>query len=137
MIYKLESPDQAHALMQTLWPRVKEALQSGKQFDLDIRPTSKTREQEKKYHSMIGDIAKQAQHLGSKWDAESWKRFLVWQFAKDTGLTEGKFVPSLDGLGIVQLGLQTRKFTKEQAIEFVEWLTAWAAQNGVELHEPK
>ena len=137
MIYKLESPDQAHALMQTLWPRVKEALQSGKQFDLDIRPASKTREQEKKYHSMIGDIAKQAQHLGSKWDAESWKRLLVDQFCRENDIKTGSIIPNLSGDGIVQLGFQTRNFTKEQAIEFVEWLTAWAAQNGVELHEPK
>jgi len=34
----------------------------------------------------------------------------------------------------VQLGFQTRKFTKEQASEFVEWLYAWSAENGV-LHE--
>jgi hypothetical protein len=36
---------------------------------------------------------------------------------------------------VVQLGQQTRKFTKEQASEFVEFLQAWAANNGVELNE--
>jgi hypothetical protein len=43
------------------------------------------------------------------------------------------FAPSLDGTGIVQLGIQTRDFTKEQASEFVEFLQSWAAQNGVTL----
>jgi hypothetical protein len=43
-------------------------------------------------------------------------------------------MPNLSGDGIVQLGFQTRKFTKEQASEFVEWLYAWSAENGV-LHE--
>jgi hypothetical protein len=135
VIYKLENPEQAHALMQTLWPKVKEALQAGKQFDLEVRPASKTREQEKKYHSMIGDIAKQAQHLGSKWDLESWKRLLVDAYCKETQIKTLMVIPNLAGDGIIQLGFQTRKFTKEQAIEFVEWLTAWAANNGVQLND--
>ena len=65
---------------------------------------------------------------------EDWKRLLVDQFIKDmNGLGASKIIPSLDGEGIIQLGFQTRKFTKEQASEFVEWLYAWGAANGVEL----
>lgn len=117
--------------MNSVWPKVKEALASGKQLTLEIKAANKSREQEEKYHAMIGEIAKQAQHLGAKWDAESWKRLLVWQFCNDTGMDAGKIIPSLDGSGIVQLGQQTRKFTKEQASEFVEWLHAWGAEHGV------
>jgi hypothetical protein len=73
--------------------------------------------------------------LGSKWDAESWKRLLVWQFCKDKQIDAGKIVPSLDMTGVVQLGQQTRKFTKEQASEFVEFLLSWCAENGIELKE--
>jgi hypothetical protein len=94
--------------------------------------TPKSREQEKMYHALIGDIARQATHLGAKWDAEDWKRFLIWQYSKDSGMSTGRFVQSLDGTGIVQLGLQSRKFSKEEATEFVEWLLAWSAQNGIE-----
>lgn len=117
--------------MNSVWPKVKEALASGKQLTLEIKAANKSRDQEEKYHAMIGEIAKQAQHLGAKWDAESWKRLLVWQFCNDTGMDAGKIIPSLDGSGIVQLGQQTRKFTKEQASEFVEWLNAWGAEHGV------
>ena len=120
--------------MQNLWPKVKEALQTGKQYDMEIKPISKTREQEKHYHAIIGDIAKQAQHLGSKWDAESWKRLLVDAYCKENGIKSGSVIPNLAGDGIIQLGFQTRKFNKEQATEFVEWLIAWAAQNGVEIN---
>jgi hypothetical protein len=52
---------------------------------------------------------------------------------RETEDKQGKIVPNLDGTGIVQLGLQTRKFTKEQASEFVEWLYAWSANNGIDL----
>ena len=116
--------------MTSLWPKVLVALET-KQLSLEIKDALKSRDQEEKYHAMIGEIAKQAIHMGAKWDAEDWKRLLVWQFCKDSGLNEGRILPSLDGTGIVQLGQQTRKFTKEQASEFVEWLHAWGAENGV------
>jgi len=124
--------DNATALMASIWPKVKEALASGKKLTLEIKDTAKSREQEEKYHAMLGEIAKQAQHLGAKWDAEDWKRLLVDQFIKDmNGVGGSKIIPSLDGTGIIQLGFQTRKFTKEQATEFVEFLLAWGAEHGI------
>jgi NinB protein len=130
----LTDKQQAVSLLRNLWPKVTEALDAGKELVLEIKAANKSRDQEEKYHAMIGEIAQQAQHLGSKWDAESWKRLLVDQFCKDIGLKTGVVIPNLSGDGIVQLGYQTRKFTKEQASQFVEWLYAWSAENGV-LHE--
>jgi len=135
MRYDLIDQQQASALMNSLWPKVKSALAAGRKLTLEVKDASKSREQEEKYHAIIGDIAKQAQHMGSKWDAESWKRLLVWQFCKDKQIDAGRIVPSLDMTGVVQLGQQTRKFTKEQASEFVEFLLAWCANNGIELKE--
>jgi len=120
--------------MFTLWPKMLTALNAGKPLVMEIKAADKSRDQEQKYHAMISEIATQAQHMGSKWDAESWKRLLVDQFCKDIGLKTGVVMPNLSGDGIVQLGFQTRKFTKEQASEFVEWLYAWSAEHGV-LHE--
>jgi len=138
MRYDLDSYEQAQALMSNLWPKVREALVYGKKLTLEIKQQSKSREQEEKYHAIIGDIAKQAQHLGAKWDTEDWKRLLVDQFIKDmNGVGGSKIIPNLDGTGIVQLGFQTRKFTKEQASMFVEFLLAWCADNGIELKEEK
>jgi hypothetical protein len=132
--YQLTNESQAKTLMVTLWPKVLTALNAGKPLVIEIKAADKSRDQEQKYHAMISEIATQAQHMGSKWDAESWKRLLVDQFCKDIGLKTGVVMPNLSGDGIVQLGFQTRKFTKEQASEFVEWLYAWSAENGV-LHE--
>lgn len=123
--------DNATAVMGSVWPKVKEALQAGKQLTLEIKQVNKSRDQEEKYHAMIGEIAKQAQHLGAKWDAESWKRLLVDQFCRENDIKTGVVIPNLSGDGIVQLGFQTRKFTKEQASEFVEWLNAWGAKHGI------
>jgi hypothetical protein len=131
MIFHLHTAEQASTLMASIWPKVKENLKAGKQLRMEIKAESKSRDQEEKYHAMLGEIATQAQHLGAKWSTEDWKRLLVDLFAKETGLQGGKIIPSLDGQGIVQLGLQTRNFTKEQAMEFITFLEAWGASNGI------
>lgn len=113
---------------------MKELIKVGKQFTLEIKPINKSREQEEKYHAMIGEIAKQAQHMGAKWDAETWKRLLVDKYVREIGL-HSQIMANLDGNGLVQLGFQTRNFTKEQASEFVEWLHSWGANNGITFTE--
>ena len=135
MKYDLDNEAQALALMRSLWPKIKDALNAGRQLTLEINPAFKSRPQEEKYHAIIGDIAKQAQHMGAKWSAEDWKRLLVQEFCRQAGLESGQIIPNLAGDGIVQLGRQTRKFTKEQASEFVEFLLAWSAENGVTINE--
>lgn len=134
MRYDLIDQQQASALMHNLWPKVKAALAAGRKLTLEVKDASKSREQEEKYHAIIGDIAKQAQHMGSKWDAETWKRLLCDKFVREIGLSS-QIMANLDGNGLVQLGFQTRKFTKEQASEFVEFLLAWCADNGIELND--
>ncbi len=134
MKYDLDSQEQATALMQSLWPKVKAALAAGRKLTLEVKDASKSREQERLYHELIGQVAKQAQHMGAKWDAETWKRLLVDKYCRETGLNS-QIMANLDNDGLVQLGFQTRKFTKEQASEFVEFLLAWCAENGIELKE--
>ena len=131
MRFDLTNETQAKGLMVNLWPKVLTALSAGKQLTLEIKTANRSCQQNAKYHAMIDEIAQQAQHLGSKWDAESWKRLLVDQFLKDSGQKTGVVIPNLAGDGIVQLGMQTRDFTKEQASEFVEWLFAWGAEHGI------
>lgn len=131
MIFRLQNSEQASALMAKVWPKVKDSLKAGKELRMEIKENSRSDEQNAKYHAMLSEIANQAKHLGAKWDAESWKRFLVYEFCKQLGLPQGQIVPSLDGSGIVQLGLQTRDFSKERAGEFIEFLEAWAADKEI------
>jgi len=135
MRYDLDNPEQATTLMQSLWPKVKAALAAGRKLTLEVKDASKSREQEKKYHAILNEIAQQAQHMGAKWDADDWKRLLVDKFLRETGFKDSPIIPNLDGTGIVQLGFQTRNFSKEHASEFVEFLLAWCANNGIELNE--
>ena len=135
MRYNLDDQAQATSLMKHLWPKVKDALSAGRKLTLEIKPASKSRDQEEKYHAIIGDIAKQAQHMGAKWSADDWKRLLVDKFMRENCHSDATVIPNLDLTGIVQLGFQTRKFTKEQASEFVAFLICWCDQNGIELND--
>lgn len=131
----LKNRQQAHQVILQAYETIKEQLQAGKSLVLTLTEESKSREQEQKYHAMIGEIAKQAQHLGAKWDSEDWKRLLVQKFCKEYALAGGRIIPNLDGDGIVQLDHQTRKFTKEQGSQFIEWLHAWGADHDIVFKE--
>lgn len=106
----------------------------------------KTREQEERYHAMLGDIARQCRHLNERFDPDSWKRLCVDLFRKesmsDPRLADYwrrhgfRLVPSLDGSGLVVLGEQTRKFPKYVATAFIEWLFSFGAEKGVEWTDP-
>lgn len=131
----LRNDQQSLSQMRQLWLKIKAALESGNTLVVQVEKETRSLDQNAMYHAIINQIAKQAQHLGSTWDTESWKRLLVDAYTNEIGQSSGKVIPNLAGDGIVQLGLQTRKFTKHQASEFTEWLMAWAAQNGVVLDE--
>lgn len=110
-------------------------------YHIKIVEPVKKREQEEKYHCMIGEIAKVAEHLGRKWDADDMKRLLVDEFSEEmrsagTPLhNDGSVTPSLDGRRIVQLGIQTRDFYVKEAAQFIEFLYAFGSERGVIFNE--
>ena len=119
--------------MREVWPKVTEQLQTGKKLYCEFREWNRSREQERHFHAIIRHIAREAEHLGAKWSAEDWKRFLVDQFSRENPRegTAGRIVPSLDGTGVVQLGEQTSHFTVSRASEFISWLESWATEKGI------
>lgn len=103
---------------------------------------SKTREQEERYHAMIGDISKQYDHFGQKWNSTDMKRILVDAFKRDTAndpdlmpewakMGEVRMAPCIGGGGFVVLGDQTRNFSRKLGSAFIEWLFAFGAENGI------
>jgi len=135
MKFYLDDEQQGLAAFRNAWSKCLNGLKVGKQFQVEIKYKQRSNEQNEKFHAIIGDIAKQAQHMGYKWDAESWKRLMVDKYLRETGFMNSPIIPNLDGTGIIQLGFQTRKFSKEQASEFVEFLLAWCADNGITINE--
>ena len=99
---------------------------------------TKTRDQEERYHAMIGDIARQWQFMGRRWHQDDMKRLMVDAFAhamRQAGTPlhhDGRVVPSIDGERVVQLGVQTSKFHKREASEFIEYLFAFGGEHGIQ-----
>lgn len=107
-----------------------------------ISEPAKRRIQEERYHAMLGDIAKQVEFFGQKRDDETTKRLLIDAFARirkeeNRPLAgHGAVLPSLDGMGVVQLGVQSRAFSKDDASEFIEYLFAFGAEHSVIWSDP-
>lgn len=109
-----------------------------------VSEPTKRRIQEERYHAMIGDIARQCTHVGRQWDAESWKRILVDEFAEQMRAAGSPLhhdgasavTPSIDGRRVVQLGLQTRVFYVKEAAAFIEFLFSFGADRDVMWSEP-
>ena len=128
----LHSPQQAHLVLKDLWPKIKETLQAGNQLRLEIKKAKRSTNQNALFHALFNKISLEMAKVGSKWVADDWKRLLIDQWAFETGRKIGKVAPSLDGERVVQLGLQSHKFTKEEGSEFIEWLMCWMADKGIE-----
>lgn len=103
-----------------------------------VSDPAKSREQEEKYHAIIGEIAEVERLYGKKLPAESWKRLLIDAFKHatkdDPALRDewAKFgsmelLPALNHPGFVAVGEQSRKFSKKLASAFIEWLLAFQA----------
>src|ERR1700758_3544195 len=136
------TPQNARAKFEAAWKHAQAALDEGGLFELVIRRSLKSRDQEEHYHALIGDIAKQYRHFGREWDTEDMKRLLVDAFKYDTkndpDLSElwermGNLhmVPAIGRDGFVALGEQTRKFPVRLAAGFITWLYAFGADKGV------
>jgi hypothetical protein len=132
MIFTLHNSQQAHTVLKDLWPKIKETLQAGKQLRLEVKKTSRSTDQNALFHALFNKISLEMAKVGSKWIADDWKRLLIDQWAHETNRKIGKVAPSLDGERVVQLGLQSHKFTVEEGSEFIEWLMAWMAEKGIE-----
>lgn len=117
-------------------------------YVVTISEQVKSRLQEERYHAMIGDIAKQWLFHGRYWDPEDMKRLLIDQFRRDTvrdpdyaelwkEMGQIDMAPSIDGTGVVALGVQSRRFPKRLAIVFIDWLDAFGSEREVQWTDPK
>jgi hypothetical protein len=111
-------------------------------YVITFSEATKKRIQEEKYHAQIGDIARQTDYAGKRWDADDMKRILIDEFADDmrnagTPLhNDGRLIPSENGRRVIQLGIQSREFYVKEASQFIEFLFAWGADRSVEWTDP-
>lgn len=93
----------------------------------------RTLDQNAKFHAICDDVARQATYMGRKLDAPSWKALFVSGHAIATK-QGGEVLPGLEG-EFVAIRESTAKMGKKRASSLLEYVLAWCAENGVELHD--
>jgi hypothetical protein len=136
------------SVMVHAWQLVSSAAKAGDLILILAKP-DKTREQEKRYHSLLGEISKQVvfeepglrtrlrSPESKRYPPEVWKALLVDEFEQERALMgeplrkPGRVVLSLDGHRMVSLRPSTRDFSRKEASDFIEFLYAWGSEMGV------
>ena len=118
-------PVQAHAAMnKTIWPALKSALMAKHRMVLEIKPATRSLEQNSRLWAMLDEISDQVDWYGRKLTAEEWKHVFT------AALKKQDVVPGLDG-GFVVLGTSTSKMTKSEMSDLQTLMEAFGAEKGV------
>jgi len=98
-------------------------------FVVEIKPPSRSLEQNARLWSMLNEIAAQVEWYGRKLDSESWKHIF------SSSLRKMDVVPNLDGTGFVALGLSTSKMSKRELSDLMELISAFGAEHDVKFSD--
>ena len=121
---------------------------------IEVKKWNKSRDQEKKYHAMLNDFAKQVtfnENRGTvvpingrkkKYSLLIWKALLIEQFAiEKEALGEplsnpGETILSLDGMRMITIRPSTTKLLINEASDFIEYLYQQGSEMGIRWSEP-
>ena len=117
-------------VMTLAWDVVGKLLEAHESICIEVREKHRTLEQNAKLHAMLSDIAQQATYQGDRMDIDGWKNLFV---SGHTIATKEpyKLVMGLEG-ELVNVRERTSKMGVRRSASLIEYVGAWAAENGVE-----
>ena len=104
--------------------RFAESLGYGKPYVVEVKPLTRTIQQNDLMWALLTEISNQVVWHGQKLTPENWKDVLT------AALKRQAVVPGIDG-GFVVLGQRTSKMSVKELNEVIELAYAFGAQNGV------
>lgn len=111
--------------------RFAESLGYGKSYVVEVKPFTRTIEQNKILWAMLTDISEQVNWHGNKLSSEDWKHIF------SAALSQQRVVPNIDGNGFVVLGKSTSKMSVAEMSDMIELIQAFGAERGVKFNESK
>ena len=118
-------PVQAHKAMKSqIWPQLKAALMAGHRMVLEVKPQTRSLEQNSRLWALLTDISEQVEWYGRKLSPDDWKNVFT------ASLKKQDVVPGLDG-GFVVLGVSTSKMTKAEMSDLQTLMEAFGVEKGV------
>ena len=127
MTIRLWEPAQAHKQLMHAWAEcIKPMLVGGHRLVMEVKPETRSSEQNRRLWAMLTDVSSQVDWYGQKLSPEDWKHIFT------ASLKKTRAVPGIDG-GIVVLGQSTSRMTKAEMCDLQTLIEAFAAERGVML----
>lgn len=100
-----------------------------KSFVVEVKPLTRTLEQNKKLWATLTDVSEQVNWHGQKLTPEDWKHVF------SAALNQQRVVPNIDSTGFVVLGQSTSKMTVRQMADMIELINAFGSERNVDFKE--
>lgn len=100
-----------------------------KAYAVEVRPLTRTIEQNSKLWAFLGEISAQVNWHGHKLSSEDWKHIF------SAAMNQQRVVPNIDSTGFVVLGKSTSKMSVAEMMDMIELIHAFGAQHGVKFKE--
>lgn len=127
------APEQAlRAFEAQAWPTLQSNLLAGNRMVIEVKRETRSLAENAMLHALLGQIAKQVDWAGKKRDPETWKRLMVGAWLRARG-EHVEMLPAIDGHGVEIVFRRTSELTRAECAELIEYVQAWAADNGVTL----
>lgn len=122
---RMWEPVQAHRAIQAqVWPTLKSMLMAGHRMVVEVKPETRSLEQNARLWAMLTEISQQVDWYGNRLTPEEWKDVF------SAAMKRSKVVPGLDG-GFVVCGQSTSKMTRAEMSEMQTLMEAFGAERGV------
>jgi len=101
-------------------------------YVVEIRPKTRSLEQNALLHALIQEIAKSVIWAGSLREVDTWKRLLTaaWLRARGEPI---EMLPAIDGNGVDIVFRRTADLTIPEMNELIDYIQAWAIDQGIDL----
>lgn len=132
----LHNAQTGHAAYTALWQQIKSHLMAGQKMVVEVKEMTRSVEQNAKLHATLSDIARQVEWAGKHRDVDTWKRLLTAAWLRARGESV-EILPAVDGHGVDVVFRRTSSLTVKECAELLEFVQAWAAEQGVRLSAPE
>ena len=106
-------------------------MQAPPETRVEFKAARRTLPQNDKMWAMLTDIAAQKEHGDRKYTPDQWKAIFMHACCREVT----KFIPTLDGEGIIPWGQSSRELSKEEMADLITFIQAWGDENGVQFHD--
>lgn len=93
---------------------------------IEVKAAKRSLPQNDKLWAMLSEIALQKTHCGRKYTPDQWKVLFMHACGREV-----QFIPSLDNSTFIPWGNRSSDLSKDEMSNLIEFITAWAAENGV------